>query len=408
MKRIVFTLGLCLVTALSFGQKKAVADALKLAKNSRPNFTEARSKIKDALQHPETKDDAKTWFTAGQIENLQFDNENIKQYQQLQPNEVVMYTALYQIYPYFSKAYELDIRPDAKGKVKPKFAKDMKAITRINLPYLMNGGIFYYEQQDFQKAYEFFDQYVVITDSHLMTDGEPANTLAAADSNYIYSNFYAAIAASTLDKETAIKAMTRASAIDYRRNEMLQYLAEAYNIAEDNANYEKTLAEGLALFPTEPYFLFNLIMIYIESERNDKALEYVLMAVKLDPDNAQLCYLAGQVYEVGFNDFVKAEEYFIKSLELDSEDAMTQFNLGRIYYNRGVEQLDVANEIADVKKYNEEKDKAKDFFRKSLPYLEKAFELNPESMETIIPLRNIYYNLDMGDKLEKIEKLLGE
>ena len=40
-----------------------------------------------------------------------------------QPNEPVMYEALYGILPYFRKAYELDQLPNEKGKVKPKYTK---------------------------------------------------------------------------------------------------------------------------------------------------------------------------------------------------------------------------------------------------------------------------------------------
>ena len=410
MKKLVFTLGLCLVAAVGFGQKKAVTEALKLAKDAKPNFADARTKIKAALQHDETKDDAKTWFTAGQIENLQFDKENTKQILGQQPDEAVMYNALYGVYPYFSKAYDLDKLPDAKGKVKPKFTKDMKAITRANMPYYMNGGIYFYEQENFKRAYEFFDQYVVISDSPLMKEGEPVNPAAPIDSSYIYANYYAAIAAmlATADSETTTKALIRACKSDFRQNEMYQFLASIYQTEGDMVNYEKTLQEGNAIFPTDSYFLLSLIGIFIDSEQNDKALDYILKAIQIEPTNAQLYSVAGTVYEIGAKDFDKAEEYFIKSIELNGEDSETQFSLGRIYHNQAVAQLDIAQEIADVKKYNEEREKAKDFFRKAMPYIEKAFQLNPDHLETKIALRNIYYNLDMGDKLDEIDKLMDE
>jgi len=410
MKKLVFTIGLCLVAAVSFGQKKAVADALKLAKDAKPNFPEARTKIKAALQHVETKDDAKTWFTAGQIENLEFDKENTKQILGQQPDEPVMYNALFEVYPHFAKAYELDKLPDAKGKVKPKFTKDMKAITRANMPYYMNAGIYYYEKENLEKAYEFFDQYVIISDSPLLNEGEPANPAAVVDSNYVYAVYYSAIAAlmSPVDRSVAIKALTRSTKSDFKQNEVFQYLAETYQLEEDMANYEKTLYDGHAVFPTETYFLINLIRIFIDSEQNEKALDYILKAIVLDPTNAQLYSVAGTVYEIGIKDFTKAEENFLKAIELNSEDAESQFSLGRIYHNQAVAQLDVANLIADAKQYTEEREKAKEFFRKAMPYVEKAFQLNPEPMDTKIALRNIYYNLDMGDKLDEMDKLMGE
>lgn len=408
MKKLVFTLGLCLVAAISFGQKKAVADALKLAKDAKPNFSEARSTIKGALDNAETKNDAKTWFTAGQIESLQFDAENMKQMLGQQPDEATMYAALNAVYPYFTKAYDLDKQPDAKGKVKPKFTKDMKSILKANLPYYINGGAYFFEQRDYQKAYDFFEQYVLISDSPLMKEGEKTEEVAPIDSNYLYANYYAALASSQIeDHAAAINTMKRASQMDFKKNEILQLLAEEYNKAEDNVNFEKTLNEGLALFPNESYYILNLIKIYVDSNQNEKAVEYINTAIQSDPNNANLYDVAGRIYESGLKDLAKAEEFFKKAIEMDGENAESQSNLGRIYFNQGVAQLDEANNIADVKKYNEEKEKAKDLFRKAMPYFEKAYKLDPDASDNKMALRSIYYNLDMGDKYKEMDDIMN-
>ena len=108
MKKVLFTLALCVAATASFAQKKAVSEAQSIAKGQNPDFGEARTLIKGALENAETKDDAKTWFVAGQIEDQQFSNERTKQVLGQQPNEPVMYDALYAILPYFEKAVVLD------------------------------------------------------------------------------------------------------------------------------------------------------------------------------------------------------------------------------------------------------------------------------------------------------------
>ena len=407
MKNLVLTLGLCLVASVSFGQKKAVTEALKLAKDAKPNFTEARSTIKGALSNPETKNDAKTWYTAGQIESLQFDQENTKQMLGQQPNEEVMFNALIEVYPYFIEAYKLDNLPDAKGKVKPKFTKDIKSILRVNLPYYMNGGAFYFEKRDYRKAIAYFDQIVDISNDPIMKEGEKNMIDFAADSNYLFANYYAAIASAQLeDHEVALRVMNRALGVDFKKNDILQLLSEEYNRVNDTVNWEKTSNEGFALYPADDFFLFNLIRIYIDTDRHDKSLEYINTAISNNPTNAQLYNVAGRIHEASTKDYSKAEEYYIKSIEINSEDAEVQSNLGRIYFNQAVTMLDEANNIADVKKYNEEKEKAKDIFRKALPFFEKAFQLDPDPSDNKVALRSIYYNLDMGDKYEEMEKIL--
>ena len=122
MKRVLLTVALCVAASASFAQKKVVNEAQSIAKGSNADFGEARTLIKGALENPETKDDAKTWYVAGFIEDQQFNTERAKQILGQQPNEPVMYEALYGILPYFQKAYELDQLPNEKGKVKPKYS----------------------------------------------------------------------------------------------------------------------------------------------------------------------------------------------------------------------------------------------------------------------------------------------
>jgi tetratricopeptide (TPR) repeat protein len=408
MKKLGLTLGLCLIASVSFGQKKTVSEALKLAKDSKPNFAEARTKIKDALEHDETKNDAKTWYTAGQIEDLQFTAENTKQMLGQQSDEAVMYDALLNVYPYFKKANELDNLPDAKGKVKPKFTKDIRSTLKANLVYYLNGGAYFFDQKDYKKTLNFFNQYIEIADSKLMKEGEKLGE-AGVDSIYLLANYYAAIAAIQLNDHTlAIEAIKRASKLDYKKNDMLQYLAEEYKLSEDSVNFQKTLEEGLAIFPKEEYYIMNLVGLYINAEQNKKAIEYINTAIKNDPSNAQLYDVAGRVYESGLKDYEKAEEFFKKAIELDSENAEILSSLGRIYFNQGVTQLDEANNISDVKRYNEEKEKARDLFRKALPYFEKAYQLNSDASDNKIALRSIYYNLEMDDKFEEMDKIMND
>ena len=190
MKRVLLTVALCVAASVSFAQKKAVNEAQSIAKGSTPDFSEARTLIKGALENPETKDDAKTWYVAGFIEDQQFSNERTKQVLGQQPDEPVMYEALGSILPYFEKAYELDQLPNEKGKVKPKFTKDIKGILGANHVYYINGGAYYFDQKDYNKAYDFFEQYLKISDMP-MFKGE---AVAERDSNFMTVQFYAAVA----------------------------------------------------------------------------------------------------------------------------------------------------------------------------------------------------------------------
>ena len=403
MKRVLLTVALCVAASASFAQKKVVNEAQSLAKGSNADFGEARTLIKGALENPETKDDAKTWYVAGFIEDQQFNAERAKQILGQQPNEPVMYEALYGILPYFQKAYELDQLPNEKGKVKPKYTKDIKSILSANHVYLFNGGAYYFDKQEYKKAYDFFNQYVEISELPMFAGTQTAEK----DSTFMTVQFYAAAAASLAkDSRLAIAALERAKNTPYRQYDVYQYLCYEYGearTAQDSVMLEKTFEEGMQVFPDSAFFLNNLINTYIYSNRNEKALEMLNVAIQKNPNDANLYNVMGRVYETGLKDYANAEKNFQIALEKDPNLTDALSNIGRIYYNQGVNKLSEANMINDSKKYQEELSMAKDLFKKALPYYKKAHEAEPEKMDNMIALRGIYYKLNMGPELEAIE-----
>ena len=403
MKRVLLTVALCVAASASFAQKKVVSEAQSIAKGSNADFGEARTLIKGALENPETKDDAKTWYVAGFIEDQQFNAERAKQILGQQPNEPVMYEALYGILPYFQKAYELDQLPNEKGKVKPKYTKDIKSILSANHVYLFNGGAYYFDKQEYKKAYDFFNQYVEISELPMFAGTQTAEK----DSTFMTVQFYAAAAASLAkDSRLAISALERAKNTPYRQYDVYQYLCYEYGearTAQDSVMLEKTFEEGMQVFPDSAFFLNNLINTYIYSNRNEKALEMLNVAIQKNPNDANLYNVMGRVYETGLKDYANAEKNFQIALEKDPNLTDALSNIGRIYYNQGVNKLSEANMINDSKKYQEELSMAKDLFKKALPYYKKAHEAEPEKMDNMIALRGIYYNLNMGPELEAIE-----
>lgn len=393
MKNVLLIIGLSLATVTAFAQKKAVSAAERISKESKPNYNEARDLIKGALDNPETKNDAKTWYIAGKIEDAQFTAENTKQILGQQPDEPAMYEALANSLPYFMKAYELDQLPDEKGKVKPRYAKNILGTLSSNHVYYLNGGAYYFDQREYEKACDFFEQYLDISDSPFFK-GE---RIAERDSNYMIVQFYLAVASTQLgNSEIAIKNLIRAKDTPYRQNDVYQYLCYEYVQIQDSVNLEKTFEEGMKVFPDSSYYLLNLIALYISSNRNEQAVQYLNTAITREPRNPDLYQAMGSVFE-SEKDYAKAEESYLKAVEIAPESPMALSNIGRIYYNQAVNKLGEANLISDAALYNQEKNVAKEYFKKALPYFEKAYNISPDEREYMVALRGIYYNLDMKE-----------
>jgi len=404
MKQVLFIIGLCLITTAAFAQKTAVTGAERMVKDSRSNLNEARNLIKGAMGNAETKDDAKTWFVAGQVEDTQFNRENTKQILGQKPNEPVMYEALSKALPLFIKAYELDQRPDDRGRVRPRYNKNIIGILSANHIYYINAGGYWYDEQDYKKAYDFFEQFLEIANLPFM-----AGTKAAVrDSNYMNIQFFSCVTASLIqNSELFIQALIRAKEFPYRQYDIYQWLSYEYEQLKDTVNLEKLYGEGMKIFPDSSYFLFNLINVYITSDRNEQAISMLNTAIAKNPTNPQLYQALGSVYERGFRDNDKAEDNYKKALELEPNSAVNLFNLGRVYYNEAANKLNEANLITDTRLYNEAKTVVKGLFEKARPYFEKAHQMEPKEMDFMFGLRGIYYNLDMGKEFAEIEAKMG-
>lgn len=80
---------------------------------------------------------------------------------------------------------------------------------------------------------------------------------------------------------------------------------------------------------------------------------------------------------------------------------------GLVYYNDGNEIKSAANNSGmnetDPEAFKAEYAKANVEFEKALPYMEKAFEFDPNSKNAVKALQNIYTNLDMADKAAALQ-----
>ncbi|MDO4790647.1 MAG: tetratricopeptide repeat protein [Porphyromonas sp.] len=389
----------------TFGQEKVVKQVQRLIKADKPNIKEARELIKPTLENEETKGSAFAWFVAGEVEKTLVEGEKIKMALQQPYNEVNFYNGLKNMYDLYLKASELDALPNEKGKVKKRYEKGIKSALGNNHGFYINAGSYYLNQQKNAEAYPFFKIYMDIKDLP-MFEGSP---IAAKDSVSMQVAFFKAFAAQSVDSKLAIQEYEAIKGDDYRRSDVYQLLAEAYKKDGDNAGYERTILEGAKLFPKEKFFTFNLINSYIQSGRNDEAIEYLTKAIQNDPENVELINVLGKVYDQGKQDPDKALEYFQKALSINPNHSESIIDTGRVYYNKAVALKAKTTESgvspADAKKYDAE---AIELFKKALPYFEKAVELEPESTQYLMALRGIYYNLGNDAKVAEISKKLGE
>ena len=423
MRKTLLTASLFLLAfSTAFAQKSLVNKAWSQAKMEEPNFKQARADIQEALANEETFSDAKTWYVAGNIEQRFFDKENSQLQLGLSAKESEMYSALSNGYKYYLKAVALDTLPNKKGKVKPKHLKNIRKDLLLNSDGYIQGGVYYFNQKEYKKAYDIWDIFLQIRDLPFMaTEADKM----PADSIYAMLEFNSALAAiQTGDHDMAIEALNRAKGNGYSQNDVYKYLVSEYEITKDTANLIATLQEGNELFKNElvevehpdgtktqqkeTFYSLRLVNLYIFTNQYEKALSTIDAIIASDPENPELWNVKGQLYETESN-IDEAIVCFEKAITLRPEYAAALGNLGRMYFNRAIEKNNKLSEsIVNTVDFNKAREaEVLPLYRKALPYYEKAHSLDPNEREYMVALRGIYYNLNDAANLTKIEAEMG-
>ena len=393
-------------SAALFAQKANVSQAASLTLQEKPDFKAAREAIKPAFNDEKTKNDPKTYFTAGMIGYTENDSYSKLMMLGKEVDQVKKGKAIMEAYDYFLKAYKMDQMPNAKGKVKPKFDKKIKENIKefYTAQYNLVGyGAHLFDKKDYKGAFDAFSTFLEIPKLPMMN-----KELSVTDSTYRMIKYFSALAATNMQNHDKAIEMYKDLADDnYETKNVYQLLADEYRTIKDTVNYLATLEQGFKLFNDDPWFLQNIINHYIYSDKIEEASKYLDAAIAQAPTVAEYYYVKGNVEErLGNND--GARKAFEKALELQPKMASAYAGIGRIIFNQAVELLRAADSIRDNKLYNAEVQKANDIFKQSLPYMEKAVELDPKDTDFKQALKMLYYRLGDNANYEKISKELGE
>jgi len=390
---------------MSFAQKANVSKAKNKALMDTPDFPGAREAIQAALKDSTTKNDANTWYVAGLVDSKENDLLYVKAIARLPLDTIAKGKAIMNSYGYLIVADSLDQLPDAKGKVKPRFRKQIKEIIKdfyVKNENMISWGAYLYEKEKYDETVKVFEVYLGIPNLPLMAKE------IQIDSTYKKIKYFTGVAYSKAKQHQKSIAIFQEMKNDsYRTNDVYQLLSDEYNGIKDSVNYVKTLKEGLDKFPSEVWFLQNIINYYIRANKIQDALTYLNSAIQKEPNNFQYQLVKGQLY-LTLENYDDAITTLKKAIELDPTKPEAYSEMGRAYYNNAVKMSKEANKIKDINLYKAEDKKIDLVYREAIPFYKKAIELNPQEVEYKLPLKQLYYRLQMDAEYEAISKEIKE
>ncbi|SMO38561.1 Tetratricopeptide repeat-containing protein [Saccharicrinis carchari] len=384
MKKTVLFLAALFTISIAVAQKGKVTTATTLLEQGDP--VKAKEAIDQAMEHEKSNTWPKTYIVAAKV-----------------------YTKLYQkgkddkgtikAYKFYQKAIELDKKGNHKGKQKGKYKKEIGQALLFFGTELTNAGVEAFNKEDFETAVLAFDGLLELNKNEYMEEiqGEKVDTAII---------FNAALAAyNAKNWSVAEDYFNQSIDLKYGGGDAVLLVHQMYVEQGDSTNMGSNLMRGFETYPEDNRILTELINYYLNTKQNDKALDYLNKAIESDATNASYYYARGVLYDSN-KDFEAAKADYQKALEYDPEYFNALYNLGVMYFNKAVEEMNLANAETDFKKFESKKKVAETTFKEAMPYFERALEVKPDEVAVLESLKTLYYRFEMMDKYKEVDEKL--
>ena len=372
-------------------QNHKVVSAYNQLRNE--NLKKAMEAIEPATEHKKTKDDAKTWYYRGNV-YLSLHLTEKEEYKGLVDNPLKI------AYDSYKKSLELD--------EKEKYAEDVKQRMQFVSEQYFNKGVNTYKEKKYETASESFETAAEIAQKYMQM----------TDTTALYYTGNSADLAG--NKERALKYYKKAKELNFDNASLYTSMSRLHTSLGDTAKALEVIKEGKDRYTENFDILITETNIYLAKGDAEKALENLKVAVEKDTTNPEIWFAVGTNYDNMMkeqeNDSIKelmmeeAVNAYEKALELRPNYFKPAFNLGAIYVNRAAELQSMANNLplSETEKYNKMKKEADSMLQKAMPMLEKAHEIDPNDVNTMSSLKEIYARLNKQEKLKDISKKLQE
>ncbi len=417
MKKLVLSLAMVLGATFAFGQeltkeelkqqKRQIKALMNVVNDAETNLQSdpvgAANALRPVVKNSLVNKDARVWFVSATAKKAVIDNENNKRVEGAAYNEEMLYSYTYEVGYDIEKCDECDNLPDAKGRIKPRYAEQLKVLYTQMYGQFYNAGAYYYGNEDYSKAYDLFKMFIDTADKLYMLQVMPKDTVNVPVAAYN-------MALCGMQLEDYAKVLTHvdmALANEQMAPAAFRYKTVACVELGDTASWLELCKEGTARFPEDAYFSQSLIQYYDSRGESDKLNALADDLIAADPNNPLFVYLKGYIPHQK-EDYDSAIEWYNKTLEVDPDYSNALSNLARCYlqkaYLYSVEQS--STKLNDKKKIAKDKEILNGYYNQALPLLEKLRVNCPDKTDLwLTNLINCYYNLNMSDKVKELEKL---
>ncbi|MCK9423243.1 MAG: tetratricopeptide repeat protein [Bacteroidales bacterium] len=390
MKKLALILIMGCTITVAFGQKNVRQSASNYLKDGK--LDKAMEAINQCVLDPSTAQDARAWFIRGNV-YLEIANTKDEKFKTLDANPLVKSLESYR------KAIAFD--------TKKEYFEDILAKLNWQRNNFYNNAVEFYNKREYKDAMQAFANGAEVIELSGITD-----TLSLLN---------AATCASLANERSASKEYyLKLLKGNYKSPTIYISLSDIYRQDKDSTNAIKYVRMGQQVYPNDLRLLLTETNIYLTFNNTEKALSNLQVAKEKDTSNYSVFFALGTIFDNLSNDTSKTTQFRAEAFEnaiksykdairLNKDYFEANYNLGALYVNKAASINDEANKLpldATVQ-FDKLKKEADTYLEKALPFLEKATELQPDDLNTLYSLKQIYARTNKPDKVKQVQEKIN-
>jgi len=190
----------------------------------------------------------------------------------------------------------------------------------------------------------------------------------------------------------------RTENVPSKRGEIYKNIALIYVQEGKIDEAKKAVSDARKTNPEDTSLIITEANLYLQTKDMDMYKKLISEALEKNPNDVDLIFNLGVISAQAKN-YAEAEKFYNKVIELDPKYVNAYINMAVIKLEGEKVLVEEMNKLgtsaADMKKYDALKKKRDDLFKSTIPYLEKAVELDPQNVDVKKTLLNVYSALEM-------------
>ena len=163
---------------------------------------------------------------------------------------------------------------------------------------------------------------------------------------------------------------------------------------------KKAIADARKANPEDTSLALAEANLYLETKDFETYKKIIAEILEKSPNDANLVFNLG-VLSANAKNPAEAEKYYKRVMEIDPNYINAYINMAALKLEDEKVIIDEMNKLGnsdkDMKRYAVLKTKREDLFKSTIPYLQKAYELDPNNIDVAKTLLNVYSALEMPE-----------